>query len=250
MKNRARSYVWWPGLDSNVEELVKSCPQCQEAKSAPPKAPLYPWVWPSRPWERIHVDFAGPFLGKSSFIVVDAHSKWPEVIPMSTTTSLATVAELTRPDLESIVAKKQFEQKGHYDGAATLRQFVEGQWVLVRNFRKGPKWVPAIVRQKSGPLSYVVQLTPTISWRRHVDQMRVCSDSPYWHETVASSPTDKSGVPTEVEKRPMEEEERMTLLQTNRLVMWIPRDQWSQEQKYPRLKIYTDALCARNLRNL
>ena len=96
MKNRARSYVWWPGLDSNVEELVKSCPHCQEAKSAPPKAPLHPWVWPSRPWERIHVDFAGPFLGKSSFIVVDAHSKWPEVIPMSTTTSLAIVAELTR----------------------------------------------------------------------------------------------------------------------------------------------------------
>ena len=116
---------------------------------------------------------------------------------------LCTSLDLLRPDLESIVAKKQFEQKGHHDGAATLRQFVEGQWVLVRNFRKGPKWVPAIVRQKSGPLSYVVQLTPTISWRRHVDQMRVCSDSPYWHETVASSPTDKSGVPAEVEKRPM-----------------------------------------------
>eukprot|EP00731_Ephydatia_muelleri_P016133 Em0009g557a len=96
MKNLARSYVWWPGLDSNIEELVKSCPQCQETKSAPPKAPLHPWVWPSKPWERIHVDFAGPFLGKMFFIVVDAHSKWPEVIPMSTTTSLATVAEVTR----------------------------------------------------------------------------------------------------------------------------------------------------------
>ena len=96
MKNLARSYVWWPGLDSNIEELVNSCPQCQVAKSAPPKAPLHPWVWPSKPWERIHVDFAGPFQRKTFFIVVDAHSKWPEVIPMSTTTSLATVVELTR----------------------------------------------------------------------------------------------------------------------------------------------------------
>eukprot|EP00731_Ephydatia_muelleri_P002412 Em0001g2412a len=69
---------------------------CQVAKSAPPKAPLHPWVWPSKPWERIHVDFAGPFQRKTFFIVVDAHSKWPEVIPMSTTTSLATVVELTR----------------------------------------------------------------------------------------------------------------------------------------------------------
>ena len=61
MKKLARSYVWWPGLDSNIEELVNSCPQCQVAKSASPKTPLHPWVWPSKLWERIHVDFAGPF---------------------------------------------------------------------------------------------------------------------------------------------------------------------------------------------
>lgn len=94
MKNLARSYVWWPGLDSDIEGLVMSCSQCQTVKSAPPKAPLHPWVWPSRPWERIHVDFAGPFQGRSFFIVVDTHSKWPEVIPMSSTTASATVLEL------------------------------------------------------------------------------------------------------------------------------------------------------------
>ena len=66
------------------------------AKSAPPPmAPLHPWVWPFKLWESLHVDFAR-FVGKTFFIVVDAHSKWPEVIPMSTMTSLATVVELTR----------------------------------------------------------------------------------------------------------------------------------------------------------
>ena len=29
-------------------------------------------------------DFVGPFLGKAFLIIVDAHSKWPEVIPMMT----------------------------------------------------------------------------------------------------------------------------------------------------------------------
>jgi len=33
--------------------------------------------------ECIHVDFAGPYLGHMFFIVVDAHSKWPEVEVMS-----------------------------------------------------------------------------------------------------------------------------------------------------------------------
>ena len=56
--------------------------------------PLHPWVWPSRPWQRIHVDFAGPFLGKSFLVVVDAHSKWPEVFEMSSTTALKTIATL------------------------------------------------------------------------------------------------------------------------------------------------------------
>ena len=52
-------------------------------KQAPAKVPLHPWVWPTKPWQRIHVDFAGPFLGQSFLVVVDAHSKWPEVFQMS-----------------------------------------------------------------------------------------------------------------------------------------------------------------------
>ena len=67
---------------------------------------------------------------------------------------LRVAMDLLRPDLESVVAKKQFLQKDNHDGAATLRKFMVGQWVMVRNFREGPKWVPAIVKQKSGPVSY------------------------------------------------------------------------------------------------
>ena len=30
MKGLARSYVWWPGLDADLEAKVKSCISCQE----------------------------------------------------------------------------------------------------------------------------------------------------------------------------------------------------------------------------
>jgi len=53
-----------------------------------------PWVWPTMPWQQIHVDFAGPFMGRQFLIVVDAHSKWPEVIEMKTTMASATIREL------------------------------------------------------------------------------------------------------------------------------------------------------------
>ena len=46
---------------------------------------MHPWEWPSKPWERLHIDFAGPLLAKSFLIVVDAYSKWAEVIEMQQT---------------------------------------------------------------------------------------------------------------------------------------------------------------------
>ena len=44
MKSVARSYVWWPGLDGELETLAKSCPSCQEVQKAPAVAPLHPLV--------------------------------------------------------------------------------------------------------------------------------------------------------------------------------------------------------------
>ncbi len=65
-----------------------------EQASKPAVAPLHPWVWPNSPWKRIHIDYAGPFLNKMFLVVVDAHSKWPEVIQMSSTTSQNTTEAL------------------------------------------------------------------------------------------------------------------------------------------------------------
>lgn len=91
MKALARSYVWWPGLDKNVEDTVKSCTTCQEHRNIPAPAPLHPWDWPDRPWSRIHVDYAGPFMEKMFFVLVDAYSKWMDVYPVSSATSATTI---------------------------------------------------------------------------------------------------------------------------------------------------------------
>ena len=42
MKAVARSYVWWPGLDREIEEMVRGCLACQAVKNAPPGANLQP----------------------------------------------------------------------------------------------------------------------------------------------------------------------------------------------------------------
>ena len=41
MKGIARSYVWWPGIDEDLEHLVHTCSTCQEHQNAPVSAPLH-----------------------------------------------------------------------------------------------------------------------------------------------------------------------------------------------------------------
>jgi len=232
----------------------------------PPVAPLHPWLWPSQPWQRIHIDYAGPVDGRMLLIIVDAHSKWPEVIPMSSTTSQATIRalrqlfaahglpqqlvsdngpqfsseefatflakngvkhirsspyhpstnglaerfvrtlkkamkssnfvdphqklmnfllsyrstphsttnstpselflhrslrtrlDLLRPDLGAAVFQKQASQKKVHDLHSRTREFFNGERILVRNMRNGPRWLLGTVIERRGPLSYLVQV--------------------------------------------------------------------------------------------
>ena len=94
MKSLGRMFVWWPGLDKDLEDIVRHCDICQSTRATPPVAPLHPWTWLSRPWSRIHVDYAGPYLGHRFLVVIDAHSKWIEMVPMNSTTTTATVEKL------------------------------------------------------------------------------------------------------------------------------------------------------------
>ena len=94
MKKVARSYAWLPGIDRDIEILVKSCDRCLQTRNTPSPVSLHPWQLAERPWQRIHIDFAGPFLQQMFLIVIDSFSKWPEVIVMKSTTATKTIDEL------------------------------------------------------------------------------------------------------------------------------------------------------------
>ena len=68
--------------------------KCQQVHSSPPSAPLNPWKWPLRPWARLHLDFAGPFQGKTILVLIDTHSKWIEAVCTPSTSSTAVINEL------------------------------------------------------------------------------------------------------------------------------------------------------------
>ena len=87
MKSFARSRVWWPGIDKDLESLAKKVWRLATKSQYATRSSTHSMGLAFSTWERIHVDFAGPFPGSMFIIVVDAMSKWPEVIQMSKTTS-------------------------------------------------------------------------------------------------------------------------------------------------------------------
>ena len=59
MKSLARSYIWWPKIDRDIESITKKCIYCLENAQNPPKSALHVWCWPEKPNKRLHVDFLG-----------------------------------------------------------------------------------------------------------------------------------------------------------------------------------------------
>ncbi|XP_063897445.1 uncharacterized protein K02A2.6-like [Helicoverpa armigera] len=95
-KTYARGYVWWVDMDRQIERVVANCQQCQLVRNNPPKDPQI-WIVPEKPWSRVHVDFAGPFQGKTFLVLVDSYSKWfeAEIVPgMNSSTVIAVLRKI------------------------------------------------------------------------------------------------------------------------------------------------------------
>ena len=94
MKSLARQYIWWPGLNQAIENMVKSCKICQGTRNKPPSATLHPWDWPQKPWQRVHADYAGPFLGRMFLILVEANTKWVDIHVVNSTSAEVTIEKM------------------------------------------------------------------------------------------------------------------------------------------------------------
>lgn len=90
---RAKQSVWWPGLASQIKELIQKCHHCQINAAKQRKEPLQPSRLPDRPWQRVAADLC--FLkGKHYLVMVDYYSRYLEVVP--TTEATDRVIDITK----------------------------------------------------------------------------------------------------------------------------------------------------------
>ena len=85
-KQRIRELYWWPGIDREVELMVKTCQTCSAADktASPRRAPMQPVPFPIEPWVKLGLDLIGPMAGgkpgqRFAIVCIDYHSKWIEV---------------------------------------------------------------------------------------------------------------------------------------------------------------------------
>jgi len=179
MKALARGYTWWPKMDADIESVVKKCDVCQQSRPSPPSAPLHPWEWPAEPWSRLHLDFAGPFLKGMFLVVVDAHSKWLDVRPMTSITSAKTIEQLRIMFSTHGLPKKVVTDNGPSFTSAEFKQFMKENDIIhitsapyhpssnglaeraVQTFKRGIERIQgATVQERLSKFLFTYRITP------------------------------------------------------------------------------------------
>ena len=95
MKSLSRIHIWFPNIDKEIENIVKSCKNCEKISNEPNKSEPHPWDWPANPMDRIHVDYF-EYNSNDFLIMVDSYSKWLDVEIIKTCDSKNTITCLSK----------------------------------------------------------------------------------------------------------------------------------------------------------
>ena len=96
-KQLLREKIWFPGIDDTVQRMIKNCIACQANGPSNHPDPLQMTPLPPDPWHTVHMDFCGPFpSGEYLFVVIEAYSRFPEVVIVRSTSASCIIPQLDR----------------------------------------------------------------------------------------------------------------------------------------------------------
>ena len=90
---RARAYLYWPGMSSDIKTYVENCSTCQENSIKQPTQPLLVHKVPDRPWQKLGIDIF-TIKGRNYLITADYYSQFFEVDYLQTMTTSTVIHKL------------------------------------------------------------------------------------------------------------------------------------------------------------
>ncbi|XP_063404228.1 uncharacterized protein K02A2.6-like [Mytilus trossulus] len=108
-KTRAREFMYWPGMMSDIQDIVEKCETCAvNNKKTNNKEPMITSKLPDRPSSKLAPDLF-QYKGEHYLLTVDYYSKWPEIDKLDELSSSNTICYL----------KKQMSRFGYIDQLIT-----------------------------------------------------------------------------------------------------------------------------------
>ena len=98
MKQLVRTYAYWPGFSSDIDDYVRRCQACtvfQKAADRPLLTPISEAC--QQPYEKIAIDLTGPSEatnGKTLLTIIDYYSRYPEAFVLKSGTAREIMCKL------------------------------------------------------------------------------------------------------------------------------------------------------------
>ena len=109
-KQLLREKVWWPNIDKDVFDLIKTCHACQATSIPPREPPVVMTKLPDGPWKQLGMDISGPFENKYYLLgVIDYYSRFLLIEVLTSTTSQSIINHLGH-GFQSLVFLKKYVQ--------------------------------------------------------------------------------------------------------------------------------------------
>ena len=83
---------WWPGISSEVANMVEQCRECSKNASRR-REPLLCSPVPEYPWQMVGSDLF-TLNGDQYLLVADYFSRYPKVVKLNSTTSQSIITQL------------------------------------------------------------------------------------------------------------------------------------------------------------
>ena len=80
---RARQSMWWPGMSTEIGEMIQKCDICNKNKPQRPE-PLIPSQFPELPWHKLGTDLF-KWKGLNYLFVIDYYSRYIEIAKLHST---------------------------------------------------------------------------------------------------------------------------------------------------------------------
>ena len=92
-KRRARTSMYWPGINTDIDKMVSSCETCLKHHAKQQKEPMVTTDLPAVPWQKVGTDLFH-LDGKNYLLVIDYFSNFPEIALLSSMTATCVITHL------------------------------------------------------------------------------------------------------------------------------------------------------------